>query len=95
VIVGTRGEWASHQPFLDARTRTRFEPQRAALETVDGKLIDELKQPRASFAGHALDTKWTRLQLAYFTGYAMWTYLNLPFLLARQDVPSEEGNPWK
>jgi hypothetical protein len=25
----------------------------------------------------------------------MWTYLNLPFLLARADVMSEEGTPWE
>jgi hypothetical protein len=34
--------------------------------------------PQASFAGHALETPWTEPQLAYFAGYAMWTYLNLP-----------------
>jgi hypothetical protein len=30
---------------------------------------------RNAFKGHAVDTPWTRLQLAYFVGYAMWTYL--------------------
>jgi hypothetical protein len=35
------------------------------------------------------------LQLAYFAGYAMWTYLNIPFLLARPGVESEEVEPWQ
>jgi hypothetical protein len=95
VTVGTRSEWASHHPFLTPGVRTRFEPHRVALEGENGKLIEELKDPRASFAGHSLETRWSKLQLAYFAGYAMWTYLNLPFLLARPDVKSEEGDPWK
>ncbi len=95
VTVGTRSEWASHHPFLTDRARTRFEPDRVALEDESGKLIEELKQPRATFAGHSLETPWSKLQLAYFTGYAMWTYLNMPFLLARPGVVSEEGTPWK
>jgi hypothetical protein len=95
VTVGTRTEWASHHPFLAARARTRFEPHKVALESESGDLIEELKEPRASFAGHGLETPWSKLQLAYFTGYAMWTYLNLPFLLARPDVVSEEGTPWQ
>jgi hypothetical protein len=95
VTVGTRNEWASHHPFLADRARTRFEPHRVALESENGELIEELKEPRASFAGHALETPWSKLQLAYFAGYAMWTYLNLPFLLARPDVASEEGTSWE
>jgi hypothetical protein len=92
VTVGTQSEWASHHPFLAARARTRFEPHRIALESENGALIEELKQPRASFAGHGLETPWSKLQLAYFAGYAMWTYLNLPFLLGgkRRDVESPE-----
>jgi hypothetical protein len=95
VTVGTRSQWASHHPFLTAGVRTKFEPEKVALEGEDGKLIEELKQPRASFAGHSLETPWSKLQLAYFTGYAMWTYLNMPFLLARPDVVSEERTPWQ
>jgi hypothetical protein len=45
------------------------------LKTTEGQTVEELLQPRESFKGHAVDTPWTRLQLAYFVGYAMWTYL--------------------
>ena len=37
---------------------------------------------RASFDGHTLETPWDELQLAFFAGCAMWTYLNAPFVLA-------------
>ncbi|WP_198383870.1 hypothetical protein [Roseomonas sp. KE2513] len=53
-----------------------------ALEDADGTVLEELPEPRRSFAGQSLGTPWTELQLAYFASCAMWTYLNMPFLLA-------------
>ncbi len=95
VSVGTRAQSASHYPFLADRARTSFEPNRVALERANGDLIEELGEPRGSFAGHTLETPWSKLQLAYFGGYAIWTYLNMPFVLARPDVASEESDPWE
>ncbi|MBB3773434.1 hypothetical protein FHS55_004069 [Angulomicrobium tetraedrale] len=94
VTVGLRSEWASHAPFGTDRRRSRFEPGRVALESMDGTRLEELAAPRQSFAGHTLQTPWTDLQLAYFAGCAMWTYLTLPFLLAWPGVESEELEPW-
>ena len=93
VTVDLRNEKASHWPFGSPDRRSRFEPQRVAIEDAKGKVLEELIQPRASFKGHA--APWSDLQLAYFAGYAMWTYLNTPFLLARQGVESEEVEPWQ
>jgi hypothetical protein len=93
VTVGLRDQKASHWPFGSPDRRPRFEPQRVAIEDANGKVLEELLQPRASFEGHA--TAWSDLQLAYFAGYAMWNYLNIPFLLARPGVESEEVEPWQ
>ena len=93
VTVDLRDEKASHWPFGSPDRRSRFEPQRGALEDAIGKVLEELLQPRSSFKGHA--ALWSDLQLAYFAGYAMWTYLNIPFLLARLGVESEEVAPWQ
>ena len=93
VTIDLRDEKASHWPFGSPARRSRFEPQRVAIEDMNGKALEELLQPRASFGGHA--ATWTDLQLAYFAGYAMWTYLNIPFLLARPGVESEEVEPWE
>ena len=93
VTVGLREQTASHWPFGSPDRRSRFEPDRVALEDANGKVVEELLHPRSSFKGHA--TLWSDLQLAYFAGYAMWTYLNVPFLLARPGVESEEGEPWR
>ena len=93
VTVDLRNEKASHWPFGSPDRRSRFEPQRVAIEDAKGKVLEELIQPRASFKGHA--APWSDLQLAYFAGYAMWTYLNTPFLLAKHGVESEEVEPWQ
>src|SRR5712664_2642571 len=95
ITVDLRNEKASHFPFGSPDRRSRFEPQRVALEDASGKVIEQLLQPRSSFQGHTLETPWSDLQLAYFVGCAMWTYLNTPFLLARPGVESEEREPWQ
>ena len=94
VTVGLGEEWASHQPFGPDNRRTRFSPDRVAIEDAQGKVLEELAAPRASFAGHTLETPWTEPQLAYFAGYAMWTYLNLPFLALHEGVEVEELPIW-
>jgi hypothetical protein len=54
-----------------------------------------LLNPRESFAGHTTETPWTRLQLAYFAGYAMWTYFNAPFNFANAGYAVKELDPWE
>ena len=95
VRVDLRREWASHQPFTAPDLRTSVEPQRVAIETIAGKVVKERLRPRESFTGHLLNTPWDDLQLAYFIGYAMWTYLNTPFLFAIPGVETEEMQPWQ
>jgi hypothetical protein len=95
VRVHLRQPRASHFPFTLPHLRTAFQPDRVAIEDDAGNVVSELLQPRRSFAGHGLDTAWSALQLAYFAGYAMWTYLNTPFLFARPGVQTEELSPWQ
>ncbi len=95
VTVDLRNEKVSHWPFGTPARRSRFEPQRVALENASGNVLEELLQPRSSFRGHTLETPWSNLQLAYFAGSAMWTYMNTPFFPARPGVESEEIEPWQ
>ena len=94
VRVALRREWASHSPFVKPNLRTSFEPHRVAIEATDGRVVEERVRPRDSFAGHGVDTPWDQLQLAYFAGYAMWTYLTTPFFFAMDGVATEELEPW-
>lgn len=87
-------ERESHHPFGAPALRSSFTPGRVAIETTDGKVVEALEQPRASFAGHTLETPWTRLQLGYFVGTAMWTYLTQPFTLALPGFETTELDPW-
>jgi hypothetical protein len=95
VHVALRREWASHAPFIEPTWRTSFEPGRVAIETTDGRVVDERFAPRDAFAGHVLTTPWDRLHLAYFAGYAMWTYLTVPFLFAMDGIATDELEPWR
>jgi hypothetical protein len=82
MTVSLQEEFASVTPFGQANWRTSFRPQRAAVETLDGVVVRERHDPRASFNGHAMNTHWDPLHRAYFNGYAMWTYLTTPFFMA-------------
>ncbi|WP_332118745.1 hypothetical protein [Azorhizobium caulinodans] len=95
VTVGLGTEWASHAPFGPEGNVTRFEPGKVEIRDAAGTLLKQLAEPRASFAGHTLETPWTEPQLAYFAGIAMWTYLNMPFLLAAPGVVSRSLGPWE
>lgn len=88
--------------FAGEDKRSIFEPERVVLETNGGTLIEARDNPEASFAGQTLDTPWDDIQVAYFSGEALWTYLNTPFLYARsdfatQEIPSIEvgGETWR
>ncbi|MES2820903.1 MAG: hypothetical protein V4812_18165 [Pseudomonadota bacterium] len=87
-------QWASVTPYGAADRKTAFTPGRIAIETLDGELVAERLEPRDSFAGHQMETPWDPLHRAYFNGYALWTYLTTPFLLAMPGVRVEEVEPW-
>jgi len=95
VTVATDRQWVSHVPFGAAHLRSSFSKDRVAIESTDGDVVDELRTPRASFDGHQLSTPWSDLQLAFFVGCAMWTYLNVPFVLAWPGVESEDAGSWR
>ncbi|MEZ0356353.1 hypothetical protein [Mycobacterium sp. SA01] len=94
ITVWIKDQRTSLCPFTAYDLRTAYTPDRVGIETLDGDVVEMLGDPRASFAGHTLETRWTTLQLAYFTGYAMWTYTAEPFNLILPGVRTEEGEPW-
>lgn len=95
VTSSTKKEFTSHYPFINKDWHTSFEPHRVAIEDNNNVVIEELLEPRSSFTGHTTETPWTRLQLAYFAGYAMWTYFNAPFNFANAGYQVTELKPWE
>jgi hypothetical protein len=83
VAVALHRVWASVRPFGGPELRSVFTADRTAIERSDGTVLAEQRDVRRSFAGHELSTPWNPLQRTYFSGYAVWNYLNLPFLLTR------------
>src|SRR2546430_310185 len=73
--------------------RSVFEPLRVVLQRRDGALTDARDDPERSFDGHQLQTSWDDIHLAYFTGEALWTYLNAPFLFTWPGFVCEEIPP--
>jgi hypothetical protein len=95
MTVGLHEERSSVFPFGAPDQRTMFTPERIAIEKLDGTIVAERHAPKDSFAGHQMSTPWDALHRAYFNGYAMWTYLTTPFLLAMDGVRVEEAEPWR
>jgi hypothetical protein len=93
VRVDLREQRASHSPFPAPGLRTSFTAQRVAIESDTGEVQAERLDPRAAFAGHTLHTPWDDLHVAYFAGYAMWTYLTAPFSFASPGFRTEQLSP--
>jgi hypothetical protein len=93
MTVALQREWASVQPFGAADQKTDFTPERIAIEKLDGRVVAERDNPRASFTGHGFTTQWDPLQRAYFNGYALWTYLTTPFLMTLPGFTVTEIDP--
>jgi hypothetical protein len=79
--------------FAGQDKRSVFEPHRVVLQRRDGALTDARDDPEKSFDGHQLQTPWDDIHLAYFTGEALWTYLNTPFLYTWPGFVTEEIAP--
>jgi hypothetical protein len=94
VTASLHEERVSHRPFGAADRHSSFTPERVAIETGDATVVEALDQPRASFAGHTIETPWSTLQLAYFVGTAMWTYLTQPFTFSLPGFQTRELEPW-
>lgn len=74
--------------------RTVFEPNRITIETEDGKLLGSRDDPRSAFRGHTRQTPWDDMHVAYFSSYALWNYLTIPFLYTCPGFVTEELAPW-
>ncbi len=63
------------------------------LENATGEIIQTRKNARRYFPGGRRIFFWDDLDMAYFANYAMWNYLTLPALLARDDIGWRELEP--
>src|SRR5271163_32689 len=62
--------------FPGQNKRARFEPSRIVIETSNATPIEARDDPEKSFEGQQRETPWDDIQVVYFVGEALWTYLN-------------------
>lgn len=95
VTARTQSQWISYRPFINDELRSVCTPAHTVIETTSGRAVKERRDPRDAFSDHVRETRWDELNLAYFSGYAMWNYLNAPFIFALDGVAAEEIAPWE
>ena len=88
-----RRQWMSVTPFGEPDWTMTWTPNHVEIRSSAGDVIAERDNPRDAFAGHGYDTPWDPLHLAYFNGYAMWTYHALPFVIAEPGYDVTEIAP--
>ncbi|KIX08373.1 uncharacterized protein Z518_03029 [Rhinocladiella mackenziei CBS 650.93] len=70
-----------------------YTPDQVWKQKPNGEVIEFRDQPRKASEGHTRETPWDDLHLLYFVGYAMWRYVNFPFLLVQDGVETDELEP--
>jgi hypothetical protein len=95
VTVDLHQQHTTFAPFKLPNQHAVFTAGRVTVETSEGEVIAERTNPRAAFAGHTLQTRWDDLDLIYFAGYAIWTYLTFPFIMTLPEFEITEIEPWQ
>src|SRR5215470_2803976 len=80
-------------PFGGAARTGHCTPDRVWIEEAKGGVVEERAAPRASFAGHVLTTPWDTLQARSFVSYALWNYLDIPFVCTAPGFETREIGP--
>jgi hypothetical protein len=90
--AGTKRERVMME-FPGQAKRSVFEPNRVEMQRRDGTVVAARDDPEASFQGQEQFTPWDDLDVAYFSGEALYTYINTPFLCTYEGFYSEEIAP--
>jgi hypothetical protein len=97
VDLDARHEHIGLTPFGGADWTLEFgvDPEHVVVRDVEGDVVEERTDPRASFAGLGVTSAWDLTQTGYFIGYTLWNYLTEPFLLTYPGVETHEIEPWE
>ena|ERR1700730_1299656 len=90
----TRDQWLRITPFPSAGRCAIWVPGRQTIETAQGVVLAERRDPASAFVGIDRDSPWDDIQVAYFAAEANWNYFTAPFVLARSDFVVQEIEPW-
>jgi hypothetical protein len=82
-------------PYPEPGKRGVFEEGTVRIESDRGEVVAERSDARNAFRGFRHQLWWDKLDVLYFCGYALWTYLTLPFTLAGPGFEVCELAPWE
>lgn len=92
VEVSTKEVRAVLSPLGRRGGRGIFAGDRVRIESPGGQLLAERQRARDHARDHRI---WDDLDLVYFLGYALWNYVNTPFLFRWPGFATSELAPWR
>jgi hypothetical protein len=81
-------------PYPEPGKRGVLEDGSVRIEDGSGRVLAEREEPRSYFKGRR-NLWWDDLDLLYFGSYALWGYINAPFVLRSPRFEVEEAEPWE
>jgi hypothetical protein len=103
IRVSTRRQHVVLEDFPREGRRGVFDGDGSVrIETVDGEPLQTRADARRAFADLRHKLWWDKLDILYFSGYAIWTYLAAPFVFALDGYElaplgqwTERGETWE
>ncbi len=90
-VCTTRPEVTMHDYPLPGQTTSFLGGELLETRDAEGKVLQSRTNPRAAFGSLRRQFRWDALNFAYFSSYAMWGYLTMPFLFLREGVKVGEA----
>jgi hypothetical protein len=89
----TRAQAVQFTGFMAPDKRGLYQPDRIALESLDGTAVEASQAPYPGLLAEAGEKPWDDLQFLYFCGVSIWNFVATPFLLTHPGVVVEELPP--
>jgi hypothetical protein len=93
--VSTSEQHVVLAPYSGPGRRGVLERGAVRIETDAGEVLASREHPRRCFRRLRRQLWWDDLDLLYFASYALWGYVNAPFMFRRPDFEVEEAEPWR
>ena len=87
-----RRQWMRETPFGEPGLTMTWTPEHIEIADSRGRIIEQRDNGRDAF-DRSFNGRWDQLNLAYFNGYAMWTYHAAPWVLAEPGYEAREIEP--
>ena len=87
-----RRQWTRVAPFGEPDWTMTWTPEHVEISAGDGSIIAERENGREAF-DRSFTGLWDPLNLAYFNGYAMWTYHATPFVFGEPGYEARDIAP--